>query len=316
MDRGWGRPSSYLECFQWFLAPTDLNDENPDPDRAPHVINNSWYCSFEEGCTSLAVDSMLMQGVTNLKASGVVVVVSAGNNGPGCSTVGNPPAYFEQSFSVGSTRIDDTVSAFSSRGPVLVDGSFRAKPNVAAPGSNIRSSTPNGGYANFSGTSMAGPHVAGLVALMLSARPDLAGQVELIESIVEQTAVPKTDTSHCGGIPGSQRPNYAYGYGRVDALSAVEEILTATPDFTPGQTIAVHVFPNPLRDRVYFDLNHPGGRMRLEIFHSDGRRVYERDWQSAGRETVDVRLPNQPPGVYFWQMRGESGRADGKLIVE
>jgi len=39
MDRGWGSPVTYTECFEWFLAPTDINGENPDPTKAPHVIN-------------------------------------------------------------------------------------------------------------------------------------------------------------------------------------------------------------------------------------------------------------------------------------
>ena len=76
-----------------------------------------------------------------------------------------------RSLSVGATRSDDTIAGFSSRGPVVVDSSFRIKPTRAAPGQNIRSSVRNGGYSSFSGTSMAGPHVVGLVALILSARP-------------------------------------------------------------------------------------------------------------------------------------------------
>ncbi|HNG90837.1 MAG TPA: S8 family serine peptidase, partial [Saprospiraceae bacterium] len=125
MERGWGKPSSYLECFQWFLAPTDLDGQNPAPQMAPHVINNSWYCSFEEGCTDVSVNEMLREAVIALKASGVFVVVSNGNFGPSCGSTSGPPAYFEESFSVGSTRFNDTISGFSSRGPVLIDTSYR-----------------------------------------------------------------------------------------------------------------------------------------------------------------------------------------------
>src|ERR1017187_498850 len=50
MERGWGTPTTYADCFQWFLAPTDLNGQNSDPSKAPDVINNSWYCPPEEGC--------------------------------------------------------------------------------------------------------------------------------------------------------------------------------------------------------------------------------------------------------------------------
>jgi hypothetical protein len=68
---------------------------------------------------------------------------------------------------------------------------------------------------------MAGPHVTGLVALVLDARPDLIGRVEEVESIIRLSAVPRTTSQQCGGIPGSEVPNPVYGYGRIDALAAI-----------------------------------------------------------------------------------------------
>src|SRR6188768_127806 len=172
MERGNGSPFTYLECFEWFLAPTDLNNENPDPTKAPHVINNSWGCPPSEGCDSTNWQ-ILDIAVNNLRLAGTVVVVSAGNSGSGCSSVDDPAAMFENSFTVGATAPNDTIAGFSSRGPVIIDGSNRLKPNVSAPGVRVRSSIPGGQYANYSGTSMAGPHVAGAVALIISANPEL-----------------------------------------------------------------------------------------------------------------------------------------------
>ena len=218
MENGWGTPQSYIECYQWFVAPTDLNNENPRPDLAPQVINNSWSCPEEEGC----VDPLVLQDVVrNVRAAGILTVHSAGNSGPACGTVQTPAAIYAESFTVGNTRNDDTISSSSSRGPVLVDGSGRMKPDISAPGSNIRSSYVGGGYTSLSGTSMAGPHVAGLAALLISAHPGLSGQVDLIEKIIRESAIPLTTITPCGeDIAEVSVPNNTYGWGRIDAFQA------------------------------------------------------------------------------------------------
>lgn len=222
MERGWGLLSTYMDCFEWFLAPYAYGDipANGNPAMSPHVINNSWYCPPEEGCNSS--NWSVMESVVNaLKAAGTVVVVSAGNSGPNCGTVTGPPAIFQNSFSVGATSNTDAIAGFSSRGPVTIDNSNRLKPNVSAPGVNVRSCIRNNLYASYNGTSMAGPHVAGAVALIISANPDLAGEVELIETILEQTAFQAAHSQSCGSTPAGTWPNNTFGYGIVDVLAAV-----------------------------------------------------------------------------------------------
>lgn len=215
MDQGSGTPATYSECFEFFLAPTDLAGQNPDPGRAPQVINNSWSCPPFEGCTD---PNVMRTVVENLRAAGVVVVVSAGNSGSSCSSVSAPPAIYDASFTVGASNNQDNIAGFSSRGPVTADGSNRLKPDITAPGSSICSSFPGDTYGTISGTSMAGPHVAGLVALVLDAQPCLTGDVDAIESHITASALPRTTTQTCGGVAGSEVPNNTYGHGVIRAV--------------------------------------------------------------------------------------------------
>ena len=314
MERGWGKPSSYIECFQWFLAPTDLGGQNPNPDKAPHVVNNSWYCDYVEGCVDQSVNELIHTAVINLKASGVVVVVSNGNAGPNCFTTNGAPAYFEESFSVGAFLENDTITKFSSRGPVIIDESYRLKPNISAPGNNVRSSTLNGEYRNLNGTSMAGPHVVGVVALILSARPDLAGAVDLIEDILEQTAIPTFDTIGCSTTPGDAIPNNTYGYGRIDALASLQAALafsTTTVPFAPAMSASI--VPNPVREEAIFYLENLSGKTSLELFSTDGKLVFSKKWMTTGLETLRIPFEKQAAGVYFWHLKSERGVLSGKL---
>ena len=222
MEAGDGKPSTYLECFDWFLAPTDLAGNHPDPTRAPHVINNSWGCPISEGCTSANWD-LLDTAMSNLTAAGLLVVASAGNSGLGCGTVQDPPAMFASAFSVGASgsSVNNAMAGFSSRGPVTVDGSHRLKPDITAPGVSVCSSIRGTGYSNaFSGTSMAGPHVAGVAALLMSAFPTLKNDPPALRALLTQTALPLPQTQTCGGIPGSAQPNPVSGWGLIDALAA------------------------------------------------------------------------------------------------
>ncbi|RLC98825.1 MAG: hypothetical protein DRI77_04155 [Chloroflexi bacterium] len=220
MNVGVGTPATYIECFEFFLAPYPIGGDpisDGVPSLAPHVINNSWTCPTSEGCDWDTLQTV----VENMRAAGIVVVASAGNSGSSCSTVSDPPAIYDAAFSVGATASSDNIAGFSSRGPVTRDGSNRPKPDVSAPGVSVRSSRNGGGYTRMSGTSMAGPHVAGTVALLWSAVPRLIGNVDTTEWIIEQTARPRTTSQTCGGDSPGDVPNNVYGWGIVDALAAV-----------------------------------------------------------------------------------------------
>src|SRR6266508_1391927 len=223
MDRGNGTPATYTECFQFFIAPTDLNGQNPDPTLRPHVMNNSWGCPPSEGCAPDTLQTI----VENTEAAGIFVEASAGNSGPNCSTVDTPPAHYTAAFATGAISSSTTaLASFSSRGPVTIDGSGRIKPEIVAPGVNVRSSVNTGDSAyqgaGWSGTSMAGPHVVGVVALLWSARPDLARNIAATKQLLGSTANPAVSVPNngggCGGI--DHVPNNHFGWGLVDALAA------------------------------------------------------------------------------------------------
>ena len=241
MDQGYGTPETYAECFQFLLAPYPIGGEpitDGVPSLAPHVINNSWTCPESEGCDAEERE-MLRQVVENVRAAGIVVVASAGNEGPGCSTVQDPAAIYDAAFSIGATDKAGEIAGFSSRGPVTRDGANLPKPDVSAPGVSVRSCVPGTGYGSSNGTSMAGPHVVGAVALLWSAAPDLIGDVDATELILARTARPHTTTLTCGAdLPGDV-PNNVYGWGIIDALAAVKAAtasvaVTKTASFPPG----------------------------------------------------------------------------------
>jgi subtilisin family serine protease len=222
MNVGDGSPSTYAECFQFMLAPTNSAGANANPALRPHILNNSWGCPPVEGCTSRAELETI---VNNLLASGIFVQTSAGNTGPNCSSVADPAAIYDGSFAAGAIDSNNALVNFSSRGPSTFYSPNLMKPNIAAPGSNVRSitRTSDTAYTNLSGTSMASPHVAGVVALLWSGRPALVRNIAATKALLQNTANPSVTLATpqtCGGVPSTQVPNNSFGYGRVDALAA------------------------------------------------------------------------------------------------
>jgi serine protease AprX len=197
-----------LACLQFFLAPTDLQGQNANPDKRPHVTSHSYLCN---GC-------QLDNAVTALLKAGVEVVVAAGNSGSRCQSVTEPAAYAD-TLAVGALNPNaDTPATFSSRGPARNN----VKPNVAAPGVQVRSCGRVSGYVEMSGTSMACPHVAGVVALIWSAKPALARNIEKTREILYASSK-KQENSQCGSAAA---PNNVFGWGTVNVLAAVEAALS------------------------------------------------------------------------------------------
>jgi subtilisin family serine protease len=221
--RNLGNPARYLDCLQFMLAPFPAGG-NPftdgRPERAPHVLTNSWGCPRIEGCD----EGALRQATAALSAAGIFTVVAAGNTGPFCGSVDDPPAPYPDVLTVGAVNRGRAVTMFSSRGPT---DAGTMKPDVVAPGADVLSAMPGGGYATLDGTSMATPHVAGVVALMWSANPALIGDLARTRDILRTTTQPARPTylsSSTRNRCGNNDANIT-GAGLVDAFAAVQAAL-------------------------------------------------------------------------------------------
>jgi serine protease AprX len=217
-ENGEGSPETYIGCLEFMVAPTDLQGNNPDPSKAPVAVNNSWFCSLDDGeCPD---QSVLLPAIQDVRAAGIVPVVAAGNSGPDCATIGvnGPPAQYDESFTVGAVTFENALASFSSRGPASFQGT-RLKPDMVAPGEDVRTSWPPNAYAFESGTSMASPHVVGVIALIYSAKPTMIGDVDRTERLIEKTAA-HYNSSECSS--NGTFPNNLYGWGLPDAGRAVK----------------------------------------------------------------------------------------------
>ena len=200
--------AALVESGQWMLEPTDLTGANPDASKRPNIINNSWG-------TTLPSNDPFMEDVTLAwTASGIFGSWSNGNSGSGCQTSGSPGS-LQSNYSTGAYDVNNNIASFSARG---AGQNGELKPNISAPGVNVRSSIPGGGYASFNGTSMAAPHLAGAIALLWSAAPGLVGDISATRALLDGTATDKSDTT-CGGTAAD---NNVYGEGRLDALKLLD----------------------------------------------------------------------------------------------
>ena len=276
--------SDLISSAEWILAPWDLtgNRDTADPSKRPHVVNNSWGGG---GC-----DTWYAPYVDAWRAAGIFPAFSAGNSGSGCSSMGSP-GDLPQSFASGATDSSDTIAYFSSRGPSCWG---ETKPEVSAPGVNVRSSVngSDSAYSSYNGTSMASPHSAALAALMWSANPGLIGDVDFTEEVIMVTAFGIAN-GQCGD---SGPPNNVYGWGRIDAYEAVLEV--AAMDLVPWLTVV------PTTGMV------SGYSSQVISVHLDARMVPEPDVYRARLRvvsndtlsqtvnvpvTMSVRLPLAPP---------------------
>jgi subtilisin family serine protease len=306
--------NAIIAGFEFFADP----DGDPaTTDDVPDVVQNSWGVSPDPAYGYVPCDSRWWDAIDNCEAAGVVVTWSAGNEGPTKGSVRSPgdrASSPTNCFTVGSVGfgIPYVVSNFSSRGPSGCGGAYAIKPEVVAPGEDILSSMPGNTYGYMSGTSMAGPHVAGIVALMRQANPDI--DVTDVKQILMDTAIDV-------GISGNDN---ASGYGMVDAYEAVlaamtdiavvEGTVTAASTGLPLPNVAIRrpgVATGSVTDAAgFYSLTMRSGPAQLEF----SKFSYESQTASlvlAIGDTIvqDISLDRLPVGIVSGVVYGPDGQA-------
>ncbi|MBB5195655.1 S8 family serine peptidase [Anaerocolumna cellulosilytica] len=262
-----GSDSNILAAAEWMLAP------GGDPAAAPDIINNSW-----GGASGL--DEWFKPMVTAWRAAGIIPVFSSGNerNAPAPPASVSAPANYPESFAVGALDINNKRGDFSRRGPGPY-GNF--KPDVIAPGVNIRSSVPGGYEGGWDGTSMSAPAVSGTMALILSANNSLS--IEEVETLLKETAVPLEDSDDSG------YPNHGYGYGLIDAFEAVSRIAGGTGIIEGKVLVEGEDLENPviLHNQEVFE-TYSGSGIQIKAEISDDVSV------------IDTELLAKSTGKSYW----------------
>ncbi len=213
IDRGGGMERTMediLVSFEWAVDP----DGDPGTQDNPDAIGNSW--GIPDGHQWEDCDTTFWKVIDNVEAAGSVVIFSAGNEGH--NGLRSPPdraETFYNVFSVGAVNGNDPnlpIADWSARGPTeCAEGELSIKPEVVAPGVNVRSSVPGGGYQTMSGTSMASPHITGAVAVIRQANPNL--DVDTIKDILMSAA-------HDLPFDDPDGEDNTFGHGIIDLYEA------------------------------------------------------------------------------------------------
>lgn len=309
-----------LGAFQWF---TDPDGDPYTTDDVPDVLQNSWGIDSRFGYDYSDCDYRWQEAIENCEAAGVVVTFSAGNEGPYPQTHRSPANICNTTtvnFSVGAVDCENygwpyPIASFSSRGPSDCDG-VTIKPEVSGPGVYVYSSYRGGGYVRMSGTSMAGPHVAGVVALMRQANPN--ADVHTIKTVLMETA---RDLGTAG-------EDNSYGWGVIDAYAAVLAVSvvdTIPPEVTLTAPNGGEVLNAGTTYTITWNATDNVGVSAISLYYSyDGGANYDLiDNLSGNPGSYDWTVPNTPSAqclVMVYAYDGANNEAsdvsDGYFTIE
>lgn len=256
------------------------------------VVCGSW-------CLTDPEEDILFNTCEKLRQFGIVTVFAAGNDGPEPQTADTPSNY-PMVIGVGAVDRDDLVTDFSARGdaPQIEPWSLTSywfnpgwlfrKPDLTAPGVDIRSCAPGGGFRRLSGTSMAAPHVAGVVVLLLQRDETLTPRQ--VYDILIGTA----DTTQGG------KHSSAYGWGRVNAWDALRSVTysTAVGDPLVARELSLSAAAHGPGHSLRFSLPRTGPA-HLKVYNVAGQCV---------RTLISGVTLAEGPQELVWDGRDDSGR--------
>ncbi len=235
--------SNILSAFEWVLDP---DGDTATTNDVPDVILNSWGLPTLQPSALAPCSTIFWQAIDNVEAAGIVTIFAAGNEGRyGAMTIRNPANRAStplNAFCVGAIGDDKTIADFSSRGPSSCD-TTQIKPEVVAPGISIRSSYKGGGYAYLSGTSMAAPYIAGLVALCRQYNPDAT--VDQIKYAIIQSAqdlgAPGEDNDYGNGLPDASKLIQFLPAPHTAEFSLANQLILGNGVAVPGSAFSLEL---------------------------------------------------------------------------
>lgn len=225
---------------------------------------------------------------------------------------------------INETIIRGQLSGFTSKGPTV---DLRQKPNICAPGeaviSSVNSFDPNPGtivdsvhhngktyfFSPFSGTSMSGPAVAGVAALMLQANPGL-NHLQVRE-VMQTTSRLDQHT----GPDLHENPDLRWGHGKINALACVlqAEMLVSTEELSPHNLTGT-VYPNPAKDFVF--VKNAEHLKTFTVYNMAGIEVHTGRIDRAGPEGAQINVSTLQRGVYLIKLSGNGENRLEKMVIE
>ena len=287
-----------VEEYNWLFAAEMADSIGVD------VINTSLgYSEFDDPSMTYStgdLDGMtaaISKAASIAASKGMVLTVSAGNEGNSSWGTVTAPADVEDILVVGAITEDSIKASFSSTGPTA-DG--RIKPDVVALGVRTAVINRNGNTVFNNGTSFSAPQIAGLAAGVWQANPDY-NYLEVIQAIREAGHMALSANNQTGhGIP-----HYA----------ATKELVLATPE--PEKQSFLKLYPNPVGSRLYVFTEIPLSTITLFIHNIQGQTYLERRLENIPSGTeIPLDLPLLPGGIYLVTVLTEDTAGTYRLIKE